>query len=84
MNPDVTLKSAKRIFADTMEKMMQAHGIDFGPCTDKQVKVTIAECTSEFDVIYADLMQWVNYGDDEREKTLNVIRTSLQVASMWG
>ena len=32
----------------------------------------------------ADLMQWVNYGEDERAKTINVIRTSLQVASMWG
>ena len=43
MSPDVTLKLAKRIFADTMEKMMQAHGIDFGPCSEKQVIYPTAE-----------------------------------------
>ena len=84
MSPGVTLKSAKRIFADTIEERMRAHGIDFGLCSERDVRLTIAECTAEYDVIYADLMQWVNYGEDERAKTLNIIRTSLNVASMWG
>lgn len=83
MSPDVQLKSATRIFKNTINLLMKAHGIDYDTCTVKQVQITIAECIAEFDVIWADLMQFVEFGDDERAKTLNVIRTSLSMMSMW-
>ena len=83
MSPDVTLKDARQVFANTVDEAAKEHGLDFGLGFDKLMKTTVAECTAEFDVIWADLMQWVHFGDDQRSKTMEIIRASLHVGSMW-
>ena len=74
---------AKRVFADKLEELMDEMGHDERHYPISELKTTIAECTAEYDFCWAELMQWVEFGDDEREKTMNVIRTALKVARMW-
>lgn len=84
MEAERKLKDAKRIFSDTIEKMLDEYelGIEDG-YSAKEVEQTVAICSSEFAFIWADLMQWVNYGDDEREKSREIVRLSLQLGKMW-
>lgn len=74
---------AKQVFADTVSDLMCEMGLDAEHYAISELKTTIAECTAEYDMCWAELMQWVEYGDDEKAKTMNVIRTALKVARMW-
>ena len=69
-------KTPQQLFADTLSDMMQEHGLG-------NDKVAIALCTAQFDIVWADFIQLVNFDDDKRAKTRDVIRASLSVASMW-
>ena len=83
MNSDVFLKDAKKIFADTLSKSAKEYGMDFGLGFDKLMRRTIKECTDEYAMTLADLMQFVYYGDDQKAKTMDVIRASLHAKTMW-
>ena len=83
MSPDVTLKTAKDIFASTVSELAKEHGLDFGMGYDKLMRRTVKECTDEYAIIWADFMQWFYYGDDQKAKTMDVIRASLQSGTMW-
>lgn len=76
-------KTAKRVFADTLSDMMREMGMDTEHYDVSDLKSTIAICTAQFDVTWADLIQWVEHGDDQRAKTLDVLRASLEVGRMW-
>ena len=69
-------KTPQQIFSDTLSKMMAEEGLG-------NDKVAIALCTAQFDLIWADYMQWLYFGEDTKAKTRDVIRASLNVASMW-
>lgn len=84
METERKLKDAKRIFADTIEEMLKEYGLGLDDgYTEHEVGETVAICSSDFDLIWADLMQWVNYGEDEREKSREIVRLSLQLGKMW-
>lgn len=70
-------KTAKRVFADTLSDMMREMGMDTEHYDISDLKSTIAICTAEFGTTWADLMQWVEYGDDQRAKTLAMIRLNM-------
>ena len=82
MDADVTIKDESAIFARTLGELLNECGIN-GLATMDEIKTTIAICTAEHDLCWADLMQWVQYGDDEQEKTRDIVRASMRVARMW-
>lgn len=82
MDADVTLKDARRVFSDELSKLLNECGIN-GRATMDEIKTTIALCTAQHDLCWADLIQWVRYGDDEQEKTRDIVRASMRVARMW-
>lgn len=80
---DVSLVDAKAKFADALTELMVECGHDENAYSVDELKTTIALCTREYDLIWADFLQWIHYGDDEAEKVRDVIRASLSVANMW-
>ena len=83
MNSDVFLKDAKKIFSDTVSELAKEHGMDFGMGYDKLMRLTVKECTDEYAIIWADFMQWFYYGENQKDKTMDVIRASLHAGMMW-
>lgn len=83
MSDDTELKDAQQIFADTIEAMLGEYGLGPPNCTQREAIQIAALCTCEFDKAWADFMQWLKYGEDEQEKTRDIVRASLRVASMW-
>ena len=82
MDADVTLKDARRVFSDELSRLLNECGIN-GHATMDEIKTTIALCTAQHDLCWADLIQWVQYGDDEQAKTRDIVRASMRVARMW-
>ena len=80
---DVSLKPARQVFADALSELMVEMGMDYDRYTKKELSQAIAICTSEYDSIYADFMAWVEYGDDKRMQTRDILRASLEIGRMW-
>ena len=83
MDADVTIKDARRIYSDELSKLLNECGLNDGRCTLAELRTSIAIATSYFDSTYTELLEWVEHGDDQRGKTLDIIRASLEVGRMW-
>ena len=83
MDSSVSLKPAKAVFADTLSALMVEMGMDYDRYTKKELSQAIAICASEYESIWADFMAWVEYGDDKREQTRDILRASLEIGRMW-
>ena len=71
------------LFAQELNAMMGEMGMDCESYTPKQLRMIVRECFDEQPTIYADFMAWVEHGDDQRAKTLDVLRASLEMGWMW-
>lgn len=80
---DVSLKPAKQVFADALSGLMLDMGMDYDRYTKKELSQAIAICASEYESIWADFMAWVEYGEDRRMQTMDILRASLEIGRMW-
>ena len=83
MAPDVELVDANAMYAREVGRMCAEAVANSVPWTERELRMFAAEVAPLFDMCWADFMQWVNHGDDQKAKTRDVIRASLHVASMW-
>lgn len=80
---DVSLKPARQVFTDALSELMVEMGMDYDRCTKKEISQAIAICASEYESIWADFMAWVEYGDNKRMQTRDILRASLEIGRMW-
>lgn len=72
----VTLKDAKRLYADIMIDLMAECGIDDG-CTVEQINGAMSECADAFLETYDEYLTEVIYGGDEDAAKLDLLMLSL-------
>lgn len=81
----MTLIDADELFAKTLTDLMHEMGFSLERYTNDEIRITASIAWTEaHDTCWADFVQWVQFGDDEREKTRDIIRTSLELSRMWG
>ena len=61
-------------FSSAPSDQMGEFGIGYDTCTREQVYATIAICCSEFERCWDEFVLWVVHGDDERAKTMEILR----------
>lgn len=72
----VTLKDAKRLYADVMIDLMAECGID-DRCTVEQIDGAMRECADAFLETYDEYLTEVIYGGDEDAARLDLLMLSL-------
>lgn len=78
------LLDANELFAQTLEELMHEMGFSLSRYTRDDIRMTVRiACEEAREVSWADFIQWVRFGDDEKAKTRDIIRTSLSIARMW-
>ena len=82
MSPDVFLKDAQDIYADTVREILAEIDPHCQHLTNKDMHLLARDAFGDFKLTYADFIQWVNYGDDQKAKTLDVIRAGIRVTNM--
>lgn len=68
------LLDAERVFSDALSRLMPELGIDYDRCTRDEVDLTIRIACEEFEPCWDEFVLWVIHGDDEREKTMDILR----------
>lgn len=77
------LIDAPERFAQELNQMMSEMGMDGSTYTPKELHFIVGSCFDEHPDMYAEFMAWVEHGDDQRAKTLDVLRASLEIGRMW-
>ena len=72
----VTLKDAKRLYADIMIDLMVECGIDKDSCTMEQIKDAIGECSDVFLETYDEYLTEVIYDGNADAARLDLIMLS--------
>lgn len=62
---------------------MDEMGMDGSTYTAKELRFIVKSCFDEHPDMYAEFLAWVEHGDDQKAKTLDVIRESLQLGRMF-
>ena len=73
----VTLKDAKRLYADVMVDLMAECGIDRDTCAKEQMEDAIRECSDVFLETYDEYLTEVIYGGDKGAARLDLLMLSL-------
>ena len=76
--PNYELVDLDTIFTNELNEMMKDNGLDYSQCSKEEVRKTIALATSYSRKCYEDFMMWVLYGDNNRAKTLGLLRATLK------
>lgn len=73
----VTLKDAKRLYADIMIDLMVECGIDKDACTKEQIEEAISECSDVFLETYDEYLTEVIYDGNADAAELDLIMLSV-------